>query len=324
MTELQRCSMCKCNKLLSLFKVRENTGKILKTCIKCSKRYKCPHCDNTFPAKGRLVNHINEFHLKIKTFECYYENCKYKCSRKEYIQIHIDRIHLKTKNFKCSYESCNKKFYTKKYLQSHIEKKHNKDYSKSIIYKIECKDENIKDFYIGSTSDIIDRTKNHKRCCNELNRKGYNNKIYKTIRENGGWDNWKFIEIEKYNANDKNHLLNREGYWIKILKPTLNKVIPSRTVKEWCEDNKEKIIIYKKKYYEEHKEDISIKERKRREENKEEILIKERKRREENKEEHNELFREKIRCEICDIEINRSSLWRHKKSQKHLKNLSNQ
>jgi hypothetical protein len=27
-------------------------------------------------------------------------------------------------------------------------------------------------------------------------------KIYKIIRENGGWDNWNMVEIAKYNCND--------------------------------------------------------------------------------------------------------------------------
>ena len=40
MTDLQKCTDCGCMKLLSLFKVRENTGQLYKTCIKCrDKRY---------------------------------------------------------------------------------------------------------------------------------------------------------------------------------------------------------------------------------------------------------------------------------------------
>ena len=40
MTELQKCSNCKCMKLLSFFKVRKNTGILLKTCIQCGESIK--------------------------------------------------------------------------------------------------------------------------------------------------------------------------------------------------------------------------------------------------------------------------------------------
>ena len=36
------------------------------------------------------------------------------------------------------------------------------DYSNSVIYKIYCKDENVKDVYVGETTDFIRRKYAHK------------------------------------------------------------------------------------------------------------------------------------------------------------------
>ena len=70
------------------------------------------------------------------------------------------------------------------------------DYSKCIIYKIVCNDFNIKDLYVGHTTDLVKRRSHHKCLCNSPDSKEYNFKVYKTIRDNGGWDNWSVIVIE--------------------------------------------------------------------------------------------------------------------------------
>ena len=79
------------------------------------------------------------------------------------------------------------------------------------------------------------------------------------------------IEVEKYDCDDLNEACKRERYWIEKLKSTLNKVIPTRTLKEYKNDNKEKMseyqkvysqknkekkIEYQKKYYKDNKDDI--------------------------------------------------------------------
>ena len=97
------------------------------------------------------------------------------------------------------------------------------DYSKTIIYKICCKDINIKDFYVAQTTDFIRRQYKHKYDCNNPNSKKYNKYVYKFIRNNGGWQNWDMIEIEKYNCNGIVGAWERETYWLDELKPTLNK-----------------------------------------------------------------------------------------------------
>jgi hypothetical protein len=61
-----------------------------------------------------------------------------------------------------------------------------------IIYKICC--EYIPEYiYVGSTKSFIKRKSQHKRACNN----GDTKKLYTTIRENGGWDNWRMVMIEE-------------------------------------------------------------------------------------------------------------------------------
>ena len=48
------------------------------------------------------------------------------------------------------------------------------DYSKCIIYKISCKDDAVKDLYVGHTFNLKKRTAFHKNRCNNQNSEGYN------------------------------------------------------------------------------------------------------------------------------------------------------
>jgi len=88
------------------------------------------------------------------------------------------------------------------------------DYSKTIIYKLVKNDdyENA-NVYVGSTTDFTSRKSQHKYTCCNQNNKLYNFKVYQNIRENGGWENWNMIEIEKYPCNDKREAEAREEYW---------------------------------------------------------------------------------------------------------------
>ena len=74
----------------------------------------------------------------------------------------------------------------------------------------------------------------------------YNSKIYKCIRDNGNWNNWDIIEIEKYSCSDKNEAKKRERYYIELYKPELNTEIPGRTGKEYYEKNIEAIKARRK------------------------------------------------------------------------------
>jgi len=136
------------------------------------------------------------------------------------------------------------------------------DYSKTIIYVIKCKDDNITEEYIGSTSNFRERKCQHKTVCNNEKSKNYNLKIYNFIRENGGWDEWIMLEIEKYPCNDKREAEKREEEIRVERKAQLNmrKAFIEESYKEcnklWYENNKEQILIKSKQYREDHKEQI--------------------------------------------------------------------
>lgn len=101
--------------------------------------------------------------------------------------------------------------------------KDNIDYSDTIIYKIYCKDESINEVYVGHTTNFPVRKYQHKIACNNSKN---DVKIYKIIRENGGWNNWNMIEIAKYNCKDSTEARIKEQYHYEQLKASLNSCPP--------------------------------------------------------------------------------------------------
>ena len=97
------------------------------------------------------------------------------------------------------------------------------DYTKIKIYKLIHNDDfNNENIYIGCTTNFCSRKRQHKHCCINEKSVGYNFKVYETIRLNGGWDEWKMIEIEKYSCFSKEEAKIRERYWIDHYKSKLN------------------------------------------------------------------------------------------------------
>ena len=92
------------------------------------------------------------------------------------------------------------------------------NYKNTLIYKIVCKDTSIEDLYVGHTTSFKDRKREHKSRCNC----NYSRKIYKTINDNGGWDNWEMIEIEKFPCDNSTEAKKRERYWYEKLNSKLN------------------------------------------------------------------------------------------------------
>ena len=138
------------------------------------------------------------------------------------------------------------------------------DHSNTIIYKLVKNDDydNV-NIYIGSTTDFIRRKNKHKSCCNCVTNKAYNDKKYQYIRDNGGWDCFNMIEVEKYNCNDGNEAKAREEYWRCHFNSKLNSRKAYRTdeerkeqMKEYYEQNKGKISEQQKEYYENNKDKI--------------------------------------------------------------------
>lgn len=125
-----------------------------------------------------------------------------------------------------------------------------------IIYKIECKT-TLEDgyVYVGSTCNLATRKYNHKsRCCNETSR-GYNLKLYETIRANGGWENWEMKPVEELKVTKRQAEI-REQYWIDHFKSVLNGI-------RACQDA-EITKGNKKKYSELHRDEYNKKQREKR------------------------------------------------------------
>jgi len=129
------------------------------------------------------------------------------------------------------------------------------DFSKTIIYKIVHKeDPDNHESYTGHTTEFAKRKCEHKKRCLNPNNKNHHLKIYQYIRENGGWDNFIMLEIEKYPCNDGNEARARENYWYNELKSKLNTNVPSRTLKQYYQDNREKFLENNKQYRQDNSE----------------------------------------------------------------------
>lgn len=96
------------------------------------------------------------------------------------------------------------------------------NYNKSTIYKLCCNDLDIKEIYIGSTTNFNKRKNQHKSDCNNEKYTSYNYYVYKFIRDHGGFQNWSMVEIEMFDARDKKNLHRRERHWIENEKASLN------------------------------------------------------------------------------------------------------
>jgi len=210
-----------------------------------------------------------------------------------------------------------------------------KDYSRTVNYKIVCKDLTVNYVYNGHTTDFVKRKNQHKSDCNNINNKKYNYKVYETIRENGGWENWEMIELEKFNCNDGNEARKRERYWYELLHSNLNTNVPNRSQKEYDEENKDKIQKYKqeyrqenkdkfKEYYQENKELFQVyrqenkdKIQKYKQDNKDKIKESSQVYYQENKDKIKEYRKQKIECE-CGSIFRIGDKSKHLKTIKHL------
>jgi len=97
------------------------------------------------------------------------------------------------------------------------------DYSNTLIYKIYCNDASISDLYVGHTVNFVQRKLAHKYYCNN---EKINNKLYNTIRQNGGWDNWKMDIVGFYNCVNLHEAKIKEQEFFIPLNGTLNSIEP--------------------------------------------------------------------------------------------------
>ena len=70
---------------------------------------------------------------------------------------------------------------------------------KYIIYKIQINDY----IYIGSTQNFTVRKNKHKKICNNEKEQRHNCLVYKTIRDNGGWDCCTMVPVKEIEVESK-------------------------------------------------------------------------------------------------------------------------
>ena len=188
------------------------------------------------------------------------------------------------------------------------------DYKNSVIYRIYCKDENIKDCYIGSTIDLYNRFKAHKASVNNRNLNNYNLKIYQFIRENGGWDNFDREILEYYSCNNEEELKQKEQEYIDKYNPTLNIHNAFRT--EEVRKEQQKTNFKKWKKTEKGRESVLNSCRKRTEK-----LMNDPEKYQQKLKNKSEWGKKPKFCEVCNRTVTNDGWSHHKKTKLHQNNL---
>jgi vacuolar-type H+-ATPase subunit H len=149
------------------------------------------------------------------------------------------------------------------------------DYSKGKIYKLICNTTGL--IYIGSTCKdrLCERLSKHKSHYKEYLKNGKSYITSFKILEN---NNYVIDLIEMCPCNTKDELNKRERYYIEMFN-CVNKIIPTRSIREYREQNKEKL----KEYREKNKDITKEKNKEYREKNKDIIKEKKKEYREKNK-----------------------------------------
>jgi hypothetical protein len=96
------------------------------------------------------------------------------------------------------------------------------NYTRTSIYKIVCKDLDVKEIYVGSTTNIVQRRFSHASQCMNPKSGAYNYKVYQCIRKLGGWENWNLVLVEHFPCASSEEQRMRERHWIEILGATMN------------------------------------------------------------------------------------------------------
>lgn len=116
--------------------------------------------------------------------------------------------------------------------------------NKYFMYKLYCKDSSITNIYVGMTNNIEKMLKAYRHNC--LKRDTH---VFKFIRENKGWDNWRCKELEAFYTSSEIEARDRKKHWIDVEKADLNRSVPNN--KEWTRGGaklKEYIRVYHRTY----------------------------------------------------------------------------
>lgn len=176
-----------------------------------------------------------------------------------------------------------------------------------IFYKFVCENPEIKSCYVGQTINFQQRKNSHKSRCHKKTSEHYNYKIYETIRENGGWDKWNMVEINRQICLDKSDAGKIEQHYIEELQANMNMLNAGAFNRdEWYLNNKDRICQKNKIRHELNKVEHNAKNKIRYEQNKERYLAKQ---------------KEQFICE-CGLIFQIGNRFRHFKSKIHLEHLA--
>jgi hypothetical protein len=210
----------------------------------------------------------------------------------------------------------------------------NYETTKVSFYRFICNDSEIKSNYVGHTTNFIERKACHKQRCNNTDYK-----LYQIIRDNGGFDNWKMIEIECRLVKDKREAERIEQEWVEKFEADMNsrRAYGNKDMTEYdrqyAKENADKISKYQKEYHLENADKLKEKRQQYRLENADKIKEKKQQEYLDNKQLHNEKSnqywlnnkeyvknqkKEEIKCE-CGCITNRGHIQRHQKTKKHIK-----
>ena len=174
------------------------------------------------------------------------------------------------------------------------------DYTFYKIINVNC---DVSLCYVGSTANMIERVRDHKCNCNNPNSAKYNTKVYKTIREHGGWDEFRMIPV---------------GY-AKQLTLTEARVIEEKYRVELCA-NLNSFVCHLTE--EQRKDRDKLNKLNYRQNNKELVRQQEKVYAENNKDKIKAHIRAKITCE-CGCVICHGEKSRHRKTKKHIDLMNN-
>jgi hypothetical protein len=215
------------------------------------------------------------------------------------------------------------------------------NYQQSKIYKLTSPHTDL--FYIGSTTTTLKQRKwKHKshfkmRQINEKAKCTISRKLFEL-----GIDDVKINLVKEYSLENKEQLLKKEAKYIRKYKEKygdkcLNICVPLRTRKEYCEDNKEKILETKRIWRDKNKEKVNKQKREYFQNNKEKVQDQQKVRMDryienhgiehkrqkdreywtKNKDEINKKRLQKKVC-VCGSEYSQPNFTRHCRTKKHL------
>lgn len=181
------------------------------------------------------------------------------------------------------------------------------DYSKTVIYKIQHID-NEELLYVGHSTNFAERKKKHN---NSVNTSQF--KVYKMIRENGGWDNFSCVIVHNFPCSSFEEARTEEDRVMREMKSNMNtyraftspeekKEQQKECYKNYYNENKKELSQKHKQYYNEHKDEITQYRKEYNNNHKDEIAIQK---------------KEKFKCS-CGGKYRRDGKSQHEKTKKHI------